>query len=108
MGRIKNPDLGPGWGDVATTLADMHRTWGGSFVFTVRWGYTASRENGLYVLLERSYRHSKPHDSAKQQIGATYPNPDSRTMPALMWRMCMEMGERLEKAKIDSEAQTAF
>lgn len=108
MGRIKNPDLGPGWGDVATTLADMHRTWGGTFVFSLRWGYTASRENGLYVLLERSYKHHSPGRSASQQVAANYPNSDSRTMPALMWRLLMEMGEGLEKAKIDSEAQSAF
>lgn len=108
MGRIKNPDLGPGWGDVATALADMHRAWGGSFVFSLRWGYTASRENGLYVLLERSSKSAGSKHSAVSQIGYTYPNSDSRTMPALMWRMLLEMGERLEKAQIDSEAQAAF
>jgi hypothetical protein len=108
VGKIKNPDLGPGWSDVATALADAHRTWGGSFVFSLRWGYTASRENGLYVVLTRSERGSRGTPGAEHTIGANWPNADSRTMPALMWRMLLEMGEKFEAARLLAERQADF
>jgi hypothetical protein len=98
----------PGYIDVADFLIELSREWGGLFRFTV----TADRGRRgipcLFVVLKREPSQCGTDDRQTVRTWANYPNNSNSSLAATMYRLCFEMGEKLDRRRREREAQTAL
>jgi len=99
---------GPGYSDVADFLIELTRTWGGSHTFTI----TPDRDRrglpNLYVVLKHRPWSDSSKSGASIRAWSSWPCGGNVTFSGLLFRLCFELNEKLERRKLDREKQTAF
>lgn len=99
---------GPGFADVADFLIELGRTWGGLHRFRV----AADRDRRglpcLFVVLEHSPAFGRDGDGPNVRAWSNWPSASNQTFAGMLFRLCFELNEKLERRKVEREAQTAF
>lgn len=108
MAKISNKTAGPGFADVADCLIELGRTWGGLHRFKV----SADRDRrglpNLFVVLEHSPAFHDHAGGSTVRVWSSFPCAANSTFAGMLFRLCYELGEKLERRKVEREVQTAF
>jgi hypothetical protein len=108
MEQKQTNGAGPSFADVADFLIELSREWGGLHRFRV----AADRDRRglpcLFIVLEHSGAFSGRGDGPIVRAWSNWPCKDNQTFAGMLFRLCFELNEKLERRRIEREAQTAF
>lgn len=99
---------GPGFVDVADVLIELSRTWGGLHRFRVSADRDRRGVPNLFVVLEHSTAFSSGDNRGLVRVWSSWPCTQNQTFAGMLFRLCYELGEKLERRKVGREAQTAL
>lgn len=106
--QISNKPAGPGFADVADCLIELSRTWGGLHRFRM----AADRDRRgipcLFVVLEHTGAFGGDTAEGTVRVWSNWPCAGNSTFAGMLFRLCYELGEKLERRKVEREAQTGF
>jgi hypothetical protein len=99
---------GPGFTDVADFLIELSRKWGGLHRFRISADRDRRGVPNVFVVLEHSPAFSRDGDGCAVRVWSSWPCKGNNTFSGLLFRLCFELDEKLDKRRIEREAQTAF
>jgi hypothetical protein len=99
---------GPGFADVADFLIELSRKWGGLHRFRVSADRDRRGVPNVFVVLEHSPAFSRGDDAGTVRVWSSWPCQSNSTFAGLLFRLCFELDEKLDKRRLVREAQTAF
>jgi len=106
--QIQNKPAGPGYADVADFLIELSRTWGGLHRFRI----SADRDRRgvpcLFIVLEHTPAFGGGSDAGTVRSWSAWPSSSNQTFSGLLFRLCFELNEKLDRRRIEREAQTGF
>jgi hypothetical protein len=106
--QISNKPAGPGFADVADLLIELSRTWGGLHRFRVAADRDRRGVPCLFVVLEHTPSFSGGGDAGTVRVWSSWPCAANQTFAGMLFRLCYELNEKLDKRRIAREAQTAL
>lgn len=99
---------GPGFADVADFLIELSRKWGGLHRFRV----AADRDRRgipcLFVVLEHSPAFGNGDNEGTVRSWSSWPCKANSTFSGMLFRLCFELDEKLEKRRLERGTQTGF
>jgi len=108
MARSGTNPNGPGYTDVADFLIELSGTWGGLHRFRVAADRDRRGVPCLFVVLEHSPVNGKDCNDKACRAWSQWPCASNSTFAAMLFRLCFELNEKLERRKVTREAQTFF
>lgn len=99
---------GPGYADVADYLVQLTREWGGRFTYTLSVDRGRRGDPNLFVVLVRKPWTGDAHDKHDTRVWSSWPCRDNVTFSGLLFRLCYELEQKLERARLEREQQTGF
>lgn len=106
--QISNKPSGPGFADVADCLMELSRTWGGLHRFRVAADRDRRGSPNLFVVLEHTPAFGNGSNVGTVRVWSAFPCAANVTFAGMLFRLCYELGEKLERRKVERESQTSF
>jgi len=108
MGKSGFNGLGPGYADVADTLISISREYGGLHEFTITADRNSRGDSCLFVVLKHRDAFSVDGERNTVRAWSRWPCAANSTFSGLLFRLCFELSEKLERRKVTREVQTGF